>query len=150
MSKIGWLAVLMLASVNAAAADGGRDRRDILQVEAALCRAFEQGDAAALRRHLDPGFSLVDSRGTVTDLAANLDEVEKREPRYRVFRNQQQQIRMYGASAVVVGVTHIEGVAKGEEFSADFRFTDTWIRRPDGWKLAASHASLMPAQPASP
>lgn len=136
---------MTLALAPCALAGETEDHRDILAVETALCRAFEDGDAKALERYLDPAFTLVDSQGTVTDRAANLREVASREPRYRVFRNQEQRIRLHGDAAIVTGVTHIEGEAQGQAFTADFRFTDTWIRYPDGWKLAASHASRLPA-----
>ncbi len=143
---VGLLWAMLLVAPCARAGDT-EDRRDILAVEAALCRAFEAADAKTLARHLDAGFTLVDSHGVVTDRAANLAEVASREPRYRVFRNQDQQIRLHGDAAIVIGVTHVEGEAQGQAFVADFRFTDTWIRHPDGWKLAASHASRLPATP---
>ncbi|MGX5729828.1 nuclear transport factor 2 family protein [Pseudoxanthomonas beigongshangi] len=143
---VGLLWAMLLVAPCARAGDT-EDRRDILAVEAALCRAFEAADAKMLERHLDAGFTLVDSHGMVTDRAANLAEVASREPRYRVFRNQDHQIRLHGDAAIVIGVTHVEGEAQGQAFVADFRFTDTWIRHPDGWKLAASHASRLPATP---
>lgn len=47
-------------------------------------------------------------------------------------------------TALIVGVTHVRGKAGGEAFAADFRYTDTWIRRDGRWLLAASHASRLP------
>jgi ketosteroid isomerase-like protein len=119
--------------------------REILQAEAAICSAFERGDAAYLRGALDPRFTLVDSRGTVTNLEQNLDEVEAREPRYEEFRNHGQSIRIYGDMAIITGVTSVKGTAGGEAFAADFRFTDTWLYRDGRWLLAASHASRLSA-----
>jgi len=134
----------LVASGCAQPHDEARDHREILAVEAALCRAFEAGDAAALRRHLTADFTLVDSRGRETGLAGNLAELEGGEPDYEVFRNHGQRIRLHGDAAIVTGVTTIRGTAAGSPFSADFRFTDTWVRSGGGWKLAASHASAMP------
>jgi ketosteroid isomerase-like protein len=128
--------------------DPHADEREILQTEAALCHAFEAGDAAYLRQALDPRFTLTGSTGVVTDRAQNIAEVEKREPSYDVFRNHDQVVRLYGDAAIVTGVTSIEGRAGGEAFAADFQFTDTWVRRDGRWLLAASHASRLPAKPA--
>ena len=123
----------------------------LLQAEADACKAFEDGDAAALREALTPDFTLVDSRGNVTGLEQNLAEVAAREPYYDEFRNDGQQVRMYGDdTALIVGVTHIRGKAGGEAFAADFRYTDTWIRRDGRWLLAASHASRLPDAEAAP
>ena len=123
---------------------GNDDRAALLAAEASVCQAFEDGNADALRRLLTDDFTLVDSRGGVTGLAQNLAEVAAREPRYDVFRNHGQQVRLLGDSALIVGVTSIRGRAGGEAFAADFRYTDTWIRRDGHWLLAASHASRLP------
>ena len=146
----GWMSipVLVLARASAQARDTAQDEREILRAEAALCEAFESGDAAYLRGALDPRFTLVDSRGTVTNLEQNLQEVQAREPRYEKFHNHGQSIRVYGDTAIVTGVTSVKGTAGGDAFQADFRFTDTWLYRDGRWLLAASHASRLPASPA--
>jgi ketosteroid isomerase-like protein len=138
------MAILLGAASTAIARDAAQDQRDLLQAEAALCQAFESGDADALRKGLTEDFTLVDSRGTVSGFAQNVDEVARREPYYDVFRNHDQQVRLYGAAAIVVGITSIKGKAGGEAFAADFRYTDTWVLRDGHWLLAASHASRMP------
>ena len=143
---IGAVVVGLLACVAAQARDATRDEREIRRVEAELCHAFEVGDAQTLRRDLDATFTLTSSRGEVTDLAQNLAEVAKREPRYEAFRNHEQKIRLYGNAAIVTGITTVKGVAGGEAFAADFQFTDTYVRRNGRWLLAASHASRLPAR----
>jgi len=125
------------------ARDAAQDEREITRVEAELCHAFEVDDAQTLRKDLDATFTLTSSRGEVTDLAQNLAEVAKREPRYEIFRNHEQKIRLYGDAAIVTGITSVKGVAGGEAFAADFQFTDTYVRRNRHWLLAASHASRL-------
>ncbi|HTM70691.1 MAG TPA: nuclear transport factor 2 family protein [Luteimonas sp.] len=116
----------------------------LLHAEAAACKAFQEGDAETLRKALTADFTLVDSRGNVTGLEQNLAEVAAREPYYDEFRNDGQRVRLYGDdTALIVGITHIRGKAGGEAFAADFRYTDTWVRRDGRWLLAASHASRL-------
>ena len=134
----------MVAAGGAMAGDDKAAEKDILRVEAELLHAWETGDAATVRRDLDPSFTLVDSKGTVTDYAANVAEVEKRDPVYTVFRNRDQAVRVYGDSAIVIGITRVEGSSGGSSFTAEFRFTDTWVKRDGKWKLAASHATRLP------
>ncbi|HEV8692897.1 MAG TPA: nuclear transport factor 2 family protein [Lysobacter sp.] len=141
IAKLLFTAIALFATSSVPAHDAAADEREIRRVEAEVCRAFETGDAAALRRGLDTTFTLVDSHGTVTDLMQNVAEVEKRDPVYDVFRNHDQTVRLYGDSAIVTGITTVKGHSGDATFAADFRFTDTWVRRDDGWKLAASHAS---------
>ena len=135
---------MAIASSAVQASDDAAAKHEILRVEAELLHAWETGDAATVKRDLDPAFTLVDSRGTVTDYAANVAEVEKRDPAYTVFRNRDQAVRVYGDSAVVVGITRVEGSSGGAQFTAEFRFTDTWVKRDGQWKLAASHATRLP------
>lgn len=139
---------LLLSLPPAKARDAAQDEREILRVEEALCRAFENGDAAVLRRYLDRTFTLTDSRGTVSDFAQNVAEVERREPRYEVFRNHSQKVRLYGDAAITTGITTVKGHTGGTPFAADFQFTDTWVYRDGGWKMAASHASRLEARKA--
>ena len=144
-----WLSAMIALSCVAFplhARDFVQDEREIRRVEAELCKAFEEGDAPTLRKDLDATFTLTNSRGEVSDFAQNLDEVAKREPRYEVFRNHDQNMRLYGDAAIVTGITSVKGRSKGEPFAADFQFTDTYVRRKGRWLLAASHASRLPAK----
>ncbi|MGY4515451.1 nuclear transport factor 2 family protein [Lysobacter sp. HA18] len=143
MKRLAFLSVALLMSNVAFAAD--HVERDLRTTEAAVCHAFEVGDAAYLRRALDPGFTLTGSSGAVENLQQTLDEVVKREPRYDEFRNRDQVVRRYGDAAVITGITHIRGTSGGQAFTADFAFTDTWVLRSKHWVLVASHASKRPA-----
>lgn len=136
-------AMLVLASGPAQARDAAQDEREILRVEAELCRAFETGDADVLRRHLDATFTLTDSRGVATGLAQTLAEVASRDPVYEVFRNHSQKIRVHGDAAIVTGITSIRSRSGDEAFAGDFQFTDTWVHHDGAWKMTASHVSRL-------
>jgi ketosteroid isomerase-like protein len=138
------LAILMGIAATAGAVEPDQSTRELLHAEADACQAFEAGNAEALRHTLTADFTLVDSHGKVTNREQNLAEVAAREPSYEEFRNHDQQVRLYGDAALIVGITSIRGRAGGEAFAADFRYTDTWIRRDRKWRLAASHASRLP------
>ena len=135
---------MAIASSAVQASDDAAAKHEILRVETELLHAWETGDAATLRRDLEPSFTLVDSKGNITGFAANVAEVEKRDPAYTMFRNRDQAVRVYGDSAIVIGITRVEGSSGGEAFKAEFRFTDTWVKRDGHWKLAASHATRLP------
>ena len=138
-------AVLLASAVGSSyARDAAQDEREIRRVEAALCQAFEKGDAETLRQDLDASFTLTSSTGAVTDFEQNIAEVAQRDPAYETFRNHDQKVRLYGNAAVVTGITSIKGQSGGKTFEGDFQFTDTWVYRGGGWKLAASHASRLP------
>ena len=143
MTRATVLAALFLLAPAAQAREDRTDERDLLRVEAILCHAFEVGDAPTLRLRMDSTFTQTSSRGEVTDFAQNLAEVEKREPRYEIFSNHDQTVRLYGDSAIILGITTVKGTSDGKPFAADFQYTDTWIRRGGKWKIVASHASRL-------
>ena len=140
-----WFIAVLLAAIvcPAFARNATSDKRDILKSEAALCHAFEVGDADYLLKALDKRFTLTSSTGVVTDVAQNLKEVATREPAYDVFRNHDQTVRLYADAAIITGITTVKGRAVGEAFAADFQYTDTWVHRKGQWILAASHASRL-------
>jgi len=141
-------AILALGlSAHALARDAARDEREIRRVEALVCAAFERGGGGTLERHLTPDFTLTSSRGEVTDRAQNIAEVVSREPRYDVFRNHDQKLRLYGDTAIILGITTVKETADNKPFEADFQYTDTWLRRNGVWKIVASHASRLPPKP---
>jgi len=141
MKLIRWLP-LLAATVPflAPGATPADDTAAILQAEQAICAAYQRGDADWLERHLDPTFTLIGSTGKLTTRAEEVADL-RGGTRYAVFRNRDSQVRLYGDSAVVTGITRVEGQADGQPYALDFRFTDTYVRRPQGWVIVASHAS---------
>ena len=105
---------------------------------------FRDRPCGVLQHALTADFTLVDSHGTVTNREQNLAEVAAREPFCEMFRNHDQQLRLYGDTALIVGVTSVRGRAGGEAFATGFRYTATWMRQGGEWRLAASHASRLP------
>ena len=55
-------------------------------------------------------------------------------------------IRVYGDTAVVTGVQHIDVNLKGEDRKVNLRYLHVWVNGPGGWKLVARQATNLPAQ----
>ena len=142
-------AIVLVATSSIAAGAHARDRAkdtsEILRTEAELCDAFESGNGEVLRRDMDKLFLQVSSRGETTNLDQNIAEVAHRDPAYKVFRNHDQKIRLYGDAAIVNGITTVLGrTSDGTTVAGDYAYTDTWIFEDGRWKIASSHASLLP------
>ncbi len=142
--KIHWTIAMIfaLATGSAMARDASQDAKFILHAETAICSAYEEGDGDSLRNRLTDDFTLTDSKGAITNRDQEVRAVTQRDPVYLVFKNHDQKVRMYGDTAVVTGVTTLQGHTASSTFAGDYAYTDTWVYR-DGWKLAASHASLL-------
>jgi ketosteroid isomerase-like protein len=136
------LIAALLACLPAFAAEAD-DITAILRAEREICAAFEREDADWLQQHLDPTFTLTSSTGKVTTRGDEVADL-RGGTQYDVFRNRDSKVRLYHDAAVVTGITRVEGKTNGKPYSLDFRFTDTYIRKPEGWVLVASHASRLP------
>lgn len=136
-----YLLLAALATPVLAPAAPADDTREIERVESLLLDAIRTGDAATIEKYEDATYTLVSTRGEVTTRADDIADAKKGDIRYTEFRNHDTTMRLYGDAAIRLGITTLKGTASGKPFALDVRFTDTYIRRADGWKLAASHAT---------
>ena len=52
-------------------------------------------------------------------------------------------VRVYGDAAVVTGCSTIKETHKGEDWSRQERWTDTWVKLNGRWQCVAGHSSLI-------
>ncbi len=55
-------------------------------------------------------------------------------------------IRVYGDTAVVSGIVHVNATIKGEDRILHLRYLNVWVKRGDDWVLVARQATNLPAQ----
>ena len=112
-----------------------------MQVTQDACVAFLKADLTAAEALLAPGFTLVNSSAVVQTREEVLAEIRNGDPRYDEFRNHSMSARVYGDAAIVQGITTVKGVAGGQAFDINVRFTDTLIRERGQWRLVVSHVT---------
>jgi ketosteroid isomerase-like protein len=137
-----FFAVALVASPLAAAPSApAGDEAAIRDVERALCEAFRTGNAQTIARLEDETYTLTNTHAEVSTRADDIADAKKGDIKYSEFRNHDTTVRLYGDAAIVLGITSLQGTSAGKPFALDVRFTDTYVRRADGWKIAASHAT---------
>ncbi|MBI3528087.1 MAG: nuclear transport factor 2 family protein [Betaproteobacteria bacterium] len=55
-------------------------------------------------------------------------------------------IRVYGDTALVSGIVHVDATIKGENRNLHLRYLNVWVKRGSGWVLVARQATNLPAQ----
>ena len=55
-------------------------------------------------------------------------------------------IRVYGDTAVVSGIVHVNATIKGENRNLHLRYLNVWVKRGNDWVLVARQATNLPAQ----
>jgi ketosteroid isomerase-like protein len=140
-------AVALTLVASTAVAQDAQAVRDVLAYQTAATDAFLRNDAVAIDTLLADDFTLTDSRGRISDRGDAAAEARARTVRYSVFRNVDQQVRLYlgGRVAVVTGRTLVAGTtADGSSFRQDLPFTDTLVLLSGRWRMVSSHVSAPP------
>ena len=55
-------------------------------------------------------------------------------------------IRVYGNTAVVTGIVHVNATIKGETKDLHLRYLNVWVKRAKGWVIVARQATNLPAK----
>jgi hypothetical protein len=117
-----------------------------------LMDAVAPGKAEVWQRYLLDDAVYLDENGVVHDKAALLKELTPLPPglvgRIEVDRFQ---VKLHGDTAVAAAEIQEYLDYHGQNLRTRFRFLDTWIKTPDGWRLAARHtAAVLKDPPAIP
>lgn len=105
--------------------------------------AVKNNDAAEMDRILHDDFVLVTGRGKTFTKADLLASARNRDLVYEHQEDTEQQVHVWGDTAVITALLWIKGTQKsGEPYERKLWFSDTYIRTPKGWKYVFGQASL--------
>jgi uncharacterized protein (TIGR02246 family) len=146
-SKTFAAAVAALAlSAGASSANPADDHRAVAALDTAYQAAVERNDAVAMAAILTDDMVVVLGNGMVRTRDDLLRDARERRIVYeaQVEEPGTQTVRVYGPdTAVVTALLRYNGVrADGSRVEGRLWFTDTYVRRPEGWRYAFGQASL--------
>jgi len=130
------------------AAEPTHEEEIVLRVQREWMEATRDNDAAALDRILADDYTFTDSRGRVSNKADSLRYARAARNHMKAFYTSDEKARVYGDVAIVTGRMRVEGVAGGEPYDAEVRFTDILARVDGQWRAVAAHASRPNERPA--
>ena len=142
------IALLLAATTAAPAAD---DRATVSQLDVAYQAAVKRNDADAMGRILDKDFVLTLGNGTKYSREQLLESARSKAIVYEQQDEMPgtQVVHLYGDTAVVTALLWLKGTNSGKPFERKLWFSDTYVRRPEGWRYVFGQASL-PMPPESP
>ena len=113
-----------------------------------LMDAVAPGDAEVWRRYLHDDVVYVDENGAVLDKPALIKELTPL-PAGLVGRIVVDKFRLtlHGDTAVVAAEVQEYLDYHGQDLRTRFRFLDTWLRTPAGWRLVARHNAAVLKDP---
>jgi ketosteroid isomerase-like protein len=104
--------------------------------------AVEKNDAATMDRLLADDFALVTGSGRVYTKADLLAEARSGRFVYARQDDSEQQVRIWGDTAVITAKLWAKGTEDGKPFEYKVWFSDTYVRTADGWRYVFAQSSL--------
>jgi ketosteroid isomerase-like protein len=142
MKRLLAVASVMLGMCTVAFAQGSVDQT-LMDLERQWVKAGLASNGQALAPLLASDFVSVQSDGTMHNKAAYVAMTTK--GKWQVNDVSDMKVQVHGNAAVVTGVWTGKGTdGFGKAFDGKERFTDTWVKMPDGkWQCVASASAPM-------
>lgn len=114
----------------------------LIDLEEKWVAALEKSDAATLDSICADTYVETDGRGHRSDKQALLAVVKSGDLKVESIKLSDMQVYVYGDAAVVTGSAAEAGGYKGQPFTANVSFTETFVRQNGKWRAVASHRSI--------
>jgi ketosteroid isomerase-like protein len=122
-------------------------KREISELEDRRCKAMVEKDLDALGALLDDAMSYTHSSAVVDTKSSYIDAIRSGKFDYKRIERRDTEISVRGDLAIVTGGAHIDVAVNGADRTLNLRYSNVWIKTPQGWKFALWHACRV-AEPA--
>ena len=124
----------------------GSAEQELIKLENEWNEAYLKRDLAALDRLEADGIVQTDSDGNVFTKSEDIEEVKTGALVLTSSVQDDLKVHAYGDAAVVTHRSTEKGQYRGEDYSCQFRYTDTWVKKAGRWQLVAAHFSKIAAK----
>jgi len=118
------------------------DKKTVADLDKQYQLAVKNNDEATMSKILADDFVLVTGRGQTATKADLLQSARERTVAWEQQDELEQQVRVWGDTAVVTALLWLKGTRAGKPFDYKLWFSDTYVRTPAGWKYVLGQASL--------
>lgn len=117
------------------------DVRELERLETVWNEAHEHGDADALERLWADDIEIAVPKMPVLKKADAFKFARSGRMKFLSYQTSDIRVRVYDNTAVVTGRLQRTRSLNGQEMSDDWRFTKTYVREAQRWRVVAFHAS---------
>ena len=111
---------------------------ELLKLEKEFAQAIVKNDAEAIGQFLADDWVIIDADGGIINKARFLGVVESGALTHEMMESDDVEVRIYGDSAVVSGLTRTKGKFMGQDFSTQERATDVFVMQNGRWQCVFS------------
>lgn len=120
--------------------------QSVRNAEHEIANATDKDDADMLERLWAPEFIWVGPIGNVLTRAQRLEMIRTGREKSGGYRIDQEEIRVYGATAVVTFRSTVAGVIDGKNISSQRRVTNVLVEADGRWRAVSQHSTLIQQQ----
>jgi len=122
----------------------GDDAKIVAALDSEYQAAVKRNDSAAMDRILADDFVLVTGSGKTNTKQDLLSDARSGKDTYEHNEELEKKVRVYGDTAIVTAKLWEKGKSGDREFDHTIWFSDTYVRRPGGWKYVFGQSSYPP------
>jgi hypothetical protein len=100
--------------------------------------ALTKRDLAALDKIWAEGYTFTNGRGEFLTKKDRMENIRSGATQFDSVRREDEQIRVYGNTAVVTGRVELKVIYSGKESSGLYRFLNVWVKMQGHWQLVAN------------
>ena len=124
---------------------------ELKALDAKLTDAFKSHDFEMIGKHIADDYILIDPRGGVHKKEQYLEHLSKGKgnPKFEDLKETDVNVRVFGDTAVVMGLLHVKGKVQDKEISPEYRWTRVYNKKGDEWHCVhEQHTYVVPKEEA--
>ena len=107
---------------------------EVLKAEKGFADAIAKNDPEGIERFVSDEWIIINADGGIIDKQRFLGVIKSGTLTHKIMESDNPRVRVYGDSAVVTALTRTKGKFMGQDFSAEERATDFFVRLNGQWR----------------
>ncbi|HJX92584.1 MAG TPA: nuclear transport factor 2 family protein [Pyrinomonadaceae bacterium] len=113
-------------------------QEEVLNLEKEFAQSIIKNDAEAIGRFLADDWVIVDPDGGIIDRSHFLAAIKSGALTHEIMESDDVSVRIYGDTAIVMGLTRTKGKFMGQDFTTRERATDIFVKQQGRWQCVFS------------
>ena len=113
-------------------------QEELLKLEKEFAQAITKNDTEAIGRILADDWVIIDPDGGIIDRTRFLGVIKSGALTHEMMESEDDSVRIYGDTAVVMGLTTSKGKFMDQEFTTRERATDIFVKQHGRWQCVFS------------
>ena len=121
-----------------------QSKKEVLQVQASRFKAMIEVDITGLENILADDLTYTHTTGTTESKAEFLSVLRSHELEYKSIKPRDSDVRLYGSTALVTGISDMLVISDGKQLALAIRFIEVYLKSDNSWQLVAWQSTRLP------